>query len=63
MNNNADIAAVVATAVTAIEKATLLIGTKNSGIDDRQIRKLREAIDQLELRLNEKKRMLDADGA
>lgn len=63
MSADPDIAAIVATAVTAIRTAARSVGMEGSGIDERQIKELRQAIDELELRLNEKKRVLDADQA
>lgn len=56
-----DIAATVATAIKAIKLAADLVGETESGIDDTQIKDLRKAIDDLELKLNEKKRTLNAN--
>lgn len=63
MNDKLDIASTVETAITAIREAARWVGETDSGIDDAQIRNLRMAIDELELKLNEKKRSLDATRA
>ena len=55
-----DISVEVAAAVAAIRKATDVVSKPNSGIGDAQIRELRNAIDELELRLNAEKQKLDA---
>jgi hypothetical protein len=60
VNNELGIASAVETAVTAIRKATQLVGDTDSGIDHAQIADLRAAIDELELILNEKKRGLNS---
>lgn len=58
-----DIGSAVAIAVAAIRKASEAVGKTDSGIDDDQIKQMREAIDELETKLNEKKRGLDASRA
>jgi len=55
-----NVASEVRTAVEAIERATREVGKDDSGIDERQIKQLRIAIDELETVLNEKKRTLVA---
>lgn len=60
MTGELGIGSAVETAVTAIRTATRVVGETDTGIDDAHIAALREAIDELELVLNEKKRGLDA---
>lgn len=55
-----NLASEVRNAVEAIDRVKRAVDAAGSDIDGQQIRALREAIDELETVLNEKKRGLDA---